>query len=286
MLRCINVGFSAANPKSRFPMYEFRQSDALARISPSPTLAMTQKARDLKSRGRDVISLSAGEPDFDTPEHIKQAAIDAIRRGETKYTAVDGIAELKAAVVAKFKRDNNLDYAPDQITVAPGGKAVIYNAIMASVNNGDEVIIPAPYWVSYPDIVELAGGRPVIVETREADGFLLSAEALERAITPRTRWLIFNSPANPTGAAYDRNALKAALAHCKAVESQCSAIIITIGKVLRRCKPQNAPFLLIPRDASAEVDGQTVEPGGCVLVGKGEAMTLAPDGTYLLSQTI
>ena len=190
-------------------MYEFRQSDALARISPSPTLAMTQKARDLKSRGRDVISLSAGEPDFDTPEHIKQAAIDAIRRGETKYTAVDGIAELKAAVVAKFKRDNNLDYAPDQITVAPGGKAVIYNAIMASVNNGDEVIIPAPYWVSYPDIVELAGGRPVIVETREADGFLLSAEALERAITPRTRWLIFNSPANPTGAAYDRNALKA-----------------------------------------------------------------------------
>jgi len=190
-------------------MTEFRQSNALARISPSPTLAMTQKARDLKARGRDVISLSAGEPDFDTPQHVKDAAIDAIRRGETKYTAVDGIAELKAAIIAKFKRDNNLDYSPKQITVAPGGKAVIYNAIMASVNAGDEVVIPAPYWVSYPDIVELAGGKPAIVKTDEADGFLLKPDTLERAITPKTKWLIFNSPSNPTGAAYDREALKA-----------------------------------------------------------------------------
>ncbi len=190
-------------------MTEFRQSKALARISPSPTLAMSQKARDLKAHGRDVISLSAGEPDFDTPQHVKDAAIDAIRRGETKYTAVDGIAELKAAVAAKFKRDNNLTYSAKQITVAPGGKAVIYNAIMASMNDGDEAVIPAPYWVSYPDIVELAGGKPIIVKTDEADGFLLRPEALERAITPRTKWFIFNSPSNPTGGVYDRNTLRA-----------------------------------------------------------------------------
>src|SRR5690606_8991857 len=135
--------------------------------------------------------------------------IDAIRRGETKYTAVDGIAELKAAVAAKFKRDNNLTYSAKQITVAPGGKAVIYNAIMASMNDGDEAVIPAPYWVSYPDIVELAGGKPIIVKTDEADGFLLRPEALERAITPRTKWFIFNSPSNPTGGVYDRNTLRA-----------------------------------------------------------------------------
>ncbi|MGD9800640.1 MAG: pyridoxal phosphate-dependent aminotransferase [Parvularculaceae bacterium] len=190
-------------------MTPFRQSNALARIAPSPTIAMSQLARDLKARGRDVISLSAGEPDFDTPDHVKEAAIEAIRRGETKYTAVDGIAALKSAVAAKFKRDNNLDYAVSQISVAPGGKAIIYNAIIASMNEGDEAIIPAPYWVSYPDIVELAGGRPVIVKTREEDGFLLKPQILEQAITPKTKWLIFNSPSNPTGAAYDKAALRA-----------------------------------------------------------------------------
>lgn len=190
-------------------MNEFRQSAALARIAPSPTLAMTQLARDMKAKGKDVISLSAGEPDFDTPDHVKEAAIDAIRRGETKYTAVDGIPELKAAVAAKFARDNNLHYRPSQISVAPGGKAVIYNAIMATMNAGDEAIVPAPFWVSYPDIVRLSGGTPVIVETSEQSGFLLQAEALANAITPRTKWLILNSPSNPTGGAYDAQALKA-----------------------------------------------------------------------------
>lgn len=188
---------------------EFRQSAALARIAPSPTLAMTQLARDLKAKGKDVISLSVGEPDFDTPDHVKEAAIAAIRRGETKYTNVDGIPELKEAIVAKFKRDNNLSYAPSQISVAPGGKSVIYNAIMASVDAGDEVVIPAPYWVSYPDIVLLAGGKPVVVKTSEADGFLLKPEALDRAVTPKTKWLILNSPSNPSGASYDRATLRA-----------------------------------------------------------------------------
>ena len=190
-------------------MSPFRQSNALARISPSPTLMMTQRARDLKAKGATVISLAAGEPDFDTPDHIKDAAIAAIRRGETKYTAVDGIPELKAAVAAKFRRDNNLDYSASQISVAPGGKAIIYNAIMASMNEGDEAVIPAPYWVSYPDIVQLAGGKPVIVETTEAEGFRLTPEALDKAITTKTKWLIFNSPSNPTGAAYDRQHLRA-----------------------------------------------------------------------------
>jgi len=190
-------------------MTPFRQSDALARIAPSPTLAVTQLARELKAKGRDIISLSAGEPDFDTPGPVKEAAIAAIRRGETKYTAVDGIAELKDAVAAKFRRDNNLSYKSSEISVAPGGKAVIYNALMASVNAGDEVVIPAPYWVSYPDMVRLAGGVPVIVKASEADGFRMRPEALEAAITPRTKWVILNSPSNPSGAAYDRAGLKA-----------------------------------------------------------------------------
>jgi aspartate aminotransferase len=190
-------------------MAAFRQSASLARIAPSPTLAITQMARDLKARGRDIISLSAGEPDFDTPDHVKEAAIAAIRRGETKYTAVDGIAELKEAVAAKFRRDNNLSYKASEISVAPGGKAVIYNALMASVNVGDEVVIPAPYWVSYPDMVRLAGGTPVIVAATQGDGFRLRPEALDAAITPRTKWFIFNSPSNPTGAVYDRASLEA-----------------------------------------------------------------------------
>jgi len=189
-------------------MSEIALSASLARVKPSPTLAVTQKARELKARGIDVISLGAGEPDFDTPDHVKQAAIDAIRRGETKYTAVDGIPELKEAIAAKFKRDNRLTYKTSEISVAPGGKAIIFNALLATLNPGDEVVIPAPYWVSYPDMTLIAGGRPVLVETRAEDGFLLRPEDLERAISAKTRWLILNSPSNPTGAAYDREALK------------------------------------------------------------------------------
>ena len=190
-------------------MTTFKQSDALSRIQPSPTLAVTQKARELKAAGRDIISLGAGEPDFDTPDFIKEAAIQAIRDGKTKYTAVDGIPELKQAVAAKFKRDNNLDYTTDQISIAPGGKAILYNALVATINPGDEVIIPAPYWVSYPDMALLAGGRPVTVAADAANGFKLTADALEAAITPNTKWLIFNSPSNPTGAAYTHDEIKA-----------------------------------------------------------------------------
>jgi aspartate aminotransferase len=184
-------------------------ADSLARIKPSATIAVTNKARELKAAGRDVIGLGAGEPDFDTPENIKEAAIRAIREGRTKYTAVDGIPELKAAISAKFKRENHVDYAPDEITVGTGGKQVLYNALMATLNPGDEVIVPAPYWVSYPEMVALGGGMPVEVATTVASGFKLSPEALERAITPKTKWIIFNSPSNPTGAAYTRAELKA-----------------------------------------------------------------------------
>ncbi|MEG9884742.1 MAG: pyridoxal phosphate-dependent aminotransferase [Hyphomicrobiales bacterium] len=184
-------------------------ADRLEGIKPSPTLAITQKARDLKAAGRDVISLGAGEPDFDTPDHIKAAAIAAIRRGETKYTAVDGIPELKQAIAAKFKRENALDYTPEQITVGNGGKQIIYNALMATLNSGDEVVIATPYWVSYPDMVLLADGVPVFAETRLEAGFKLTAETLETTITPRTKWFIFNSPGNPSGAAYSRDELRA-----------------------------------------------------------------------------
>ncbi|MBL4756897.1 MAG: pyridoxal phosphate-dependent aminotransferase [Rhizobiales bacterium] len=184
-------------------------ADALGRIQPSATIAVSSKARELKAAGRDVIGLGAGEPDFDTPDNIKDAAIDAIRRGETKYTAVDGIPELKAAIAAKFKRENGLDYTPAQCFVAPGGKPIIFNAMLATLNPGDEVIIPAPYWVSYPDIVLLAGGKPVIVDTTMEDDFKLRPDALEAAITPKTKWIIFNSPSNPTGAAYTRDEIKA-----------------------------------------------------------------------------
>ena len=181
----------------------------LSRIKPSPTIAVTQKARELKAAGRDVISLGAGEPDFDTPDHIKKAATDAIARGETKYTAVDGIPELKQAISDKFKRDNGLDYAPNQITVGTGGKQILYNALMATLDDGDEVIIPAPYWVSYPDMVLLAGGEPVFVTCPQNNGFKLRPEDLEAAITPKTKWLILNSPSNPTGAAYTAEDMKA-----------------------------------------------------------------------------
>jgi aspartate aminotransferase len=184
-------------------------SESVERIQPAQTIAVTQKARDLKAAGRDVIGLGAGEPDFDTPENIKDAAIAAIRRGETKYTAVEGIPELRRAIAAKFKRENGLDYTPQQCFAAPGGKAVIYAAMMATLNPGDEVIIPAPYWVSYPDIVLLAGASPRVIETRLEDGFRLTADALSRAITPKTKWLIFNQPSNPTGACYTPAQLKA-----------------------------------------------------------------------------
>jgi aspartate aminotransferase len=183
-------------------------SDTLARVKPSPTMAVSQKARELKAAGRDVIGLGAGEPDFDTPDNVKQAAIEAIQRGETKYTAVDGMPELKQAICDKFARENGLTYKPSQISVAVGGKGLIYNAMMATLNPGDEVIIPRPYWVSYPDMVLLAGGTPVFVETTLENRFRLQPEDLEAAITPKTKWIIFNSPSNPSGAAYNRDELK------------------------------------------------------------------------------
>jgi aspartate aminotransferase len=185
-------------------------ADRISRVKPSATMAVTDKARALKASGRDVIGLGAGEPDFDTPENIKEAAIRAIRDGKaSKYTAVEGIPELRTAIARKFKRENQLDYKPSQIIVGTGGKQVLFNAFLATLNPGDEVIIPAPYWVSYPDMVLIAGGEPVIVQTRMEDGFKMKPEALERAITPKTKWLLFNSPSNPTGAAYTRAELKA-----------------------------------------------------------------------------
>ena len=183
-------------------------SDTLKRIKPSPTVAVTQKARELKAAGKDVIGLGAGEPDFDTPENIKEAAIKAIKDGDTKYTAVDGTPALKKAILEKFKRENNLQYNIDQITVGAGGKHVIYNLMMATLNKDDEVIIPAPYWVSYPDIVLLAGANPVVIECPEEQGFKLTAKDLESSITNNTKWLILNSPSNPTGACYTEQEIK------------------------------------------------------------------------------
>ncbi|MTH64640.1 pyridoxal phosphate-dependent aminotransferase [Paracoccus shanxieyensis] len=184
-------------------------SQTLARVKPSPTIAITGLARELAAQGKDIISLSAGEPDFDTPEHIREAAKAAIDAGHTRYTAVDGMPELKAAICQKFKRENGLDYTPAQITVGTGGKQILYNAFMATLNPGDEVIIPAPYWVSYPDMVLLAGGTPVFAEATMQNGYRLTPEALEAAITPRTKWVIMNSPSNPTGAGYTREHLQA-----------------------------------------------------------------------------
>ena len=183
-------------------------SNSLKRIKPSPTLAVSQKARELKAAGKDVIGLGAGEPDFDTPENIKRAAIDAINLGETKYTAVDGTPKLKTAIVEKFKRENKLNYELNQISVGTGGKQIIYNAMMATVNAGDEIIIPAPYWVSYPDIVLLAGGNPIIVKCSENENFKITPEKLKNSITNKTKWLILNSPSNPTGSCYSENEIK------------------------------------------------------------------------------
>jgi len=184
-------------------------SDTLARVKPSPTIAVTTKANELKAAGKDVIGLGAGEPDFDTPQNIKDAAKAAIDAGKTKYTAVDGMPELKKAICAKFERENGLQYAPNQVSVGAGGKQILYNALMATCNPGDEVIIPAPYWVSYPDMVLLAGGTPVAVAAGIETGFKLQPAQLEAAITPKTKWFIFNSPSNPTGAGYTRAELKA-----------------------------------------------------------------------------
>ena len=184
-------------------------SESLSRIKPSPTMAVVKKATELKSAGKDIISLGAGEPDFDTPENIKQAAIQAIKDGRTKYTVVDGTIELKRAVIGKFKRENNLIYNEKQVSVGVGGKHVIFNAILATINPGDEVLIPAPYWVSYPDIVLLAGGTPVIVECEESADFKILPEQIEKNVTKNTKWIILNSPSNPTGSVYSEQELKA-----------------------------------------------------------------------------
>ena len=188
---------------------EIALSRAVERVQPSATIAVTTKANEMKRQGIDVIGLGAGEPDFDTPEHVKEAAIKAINDGKTKYTPADGIPELKEAICAKFKRDNDLEYTPAQINVSPGGKAVLYNAFMATLNPGDEVIVPAPYWVSYPEMARLAGGDPVFVQCGPNSNYKLSPEALEQAITPKTKWLVLNSPSNPTGAAYTKDELRA-----------------------------------------------------------------------------
>jgi len=183
-------------------------SDSLKRIKPSPTIAVTQKARELRAAGKDVIGLGAGEPDFDTPDNVKNAAIKAIKSGDTKYTAVDGTPALKKAITDKFKRENKLSYSIDQITVGTGGKQVLYNAFMATLNKGDEVIIPAPFWVSYPDMVLLAGGKPKIIKCTEQEGFKLTASKLKKAITKKTKWIILNSPSNPTGAGYTKKEIQ------------------------------------------------------------------------------
>jgi len=183
-------------------------SNSLKRIKPSPTMAVTSKAREMKAAGRDVIGLGAGEPDFDTPDNIKDAAIQAIKRGDTKYTAVDGTPALKKAIQAKFLRENKLSYDLDQITVGTGGKQVLYNAFMATINKGDEVIIPAPYWVSYPDIILLAGGKPKIIKCEEKDNFKLTPQKLKKAISKKTKWIILNSPSNPTGSAYTKKEIE------------------------------------------------------------------------------
>ncbi|EKF60003.1 aspartate aminotransferase [Agrobacterium albertimagni AOL15] len=184
-------------------------ADALSRIKPSATIAVTQMARELKAQGKDVISLSVGEPDFDTPQNIKDAAVAAIARGETKYTPVAGIPELRKAIADKFKRENGLDYKPEQVIVGTGGKQILFNAFMATINPGDEVVIPAPFWVSYPEMIALCGGTPVYVETTLENNFKLTAEQLDKAITPKTKWFMFNSPSNPSGAAYSKDELKA-----------------------------------------------------------------------------
>ena len=206
-------------------------SNNLKRIKPSPTIAVTTKAREMRASGMDVIGLGAGEPDFDTPDNVKEAAIEAIKKGETKYTAVDGTPQLKKAIVEKFKRENNLNYTTDQITVGAGGKHVIYNAMMATLNEGDEVIVPAPYWVSYPDMVLLAGGTPIILECNEKQGFKINPAELEKSITPKTKWIILNSPSNPTGACYTEKDIKEIAKILEKLGGTMESAKLTIGRV-------------------------------------------------------
>ena len=227
----------------------FEESAALRRVQPSATLAVSAKARALQREGRDVLSLSAGEPDFDTPENIREAGIRAIREGKTKYTDVDGIPELKQAVCEKFRRENGLEYKPSQVNVSPGGKAVLFNALVASLSPGDEVLIPAPYWVSYPDMTLLAGGVPVVVKTRLDDGFKLKPADLEAAMTPQTRWLILNQPSNPTGAAYTREELKA-LAEVLARHPRAEGIRAVLLDIIARSGP--APQVRRGEDGQGE----------------------------------
>ena len=213
-------------------------------IKPSPTLAVTARAAALKAGGRDIVGLGAGEPDFDTPQHIKDAAIAAINSGFTKYTAVDGTPSLKAAIIAKFKRDNGLDYTPKQILVSCGGKQSFFNLVQAVINAGDEVIIPAPYWVSYPDIVILADGKPVIVEAGIEQGFKITPAQLEAAITPKTRLFVINSPSNPTGAVYTRDELAA----LGAVLRQHPHVLIASDDMYEHNRLNHAPFVIILND--------------------------------------
>ena len=242
-----------------------RISTAVSRIQPSATLAMTQRVGELKRAGIDIIGLSAGEPDFDTPDFVKDAAIAAIRAGQTKYTDVGGTPELKAAVIAKFKRDNSLTYAADQIIVGVGGKQVLFNALCATVDAGDEVIIPAPYWVSYPDIVAYAGGTPVFVAAGAAQGYKITAEQLERAITPATRWIILNSPSNPTGAAYSA----AELAALGAVLRRHPQVLILTDDMYEHVWYADTPFATIA-EVCPDLYDRTLTVNGC---SKSYAMT-------------
>jgi len=239
-------------------------SNSLKRIKPSPTIAVTQKARELKAAGKDVIGLGAGEPDFDTPDNIKMAAIEAINKGETKYTAVDGTPDLKQAIISKFKRENNLQYSDEEITVGTGGKQVIYNTLMATLNKDDEVLIPAPFWVSYPDMVLLAGGKPKIIKCEEKNGFKLTPQKLQKAITKKTKWLILNSPSNPTGAAYTRNEIE----DLSKVLIKNKKIYILSDDIYEHIKYDNFNFFTIAQ--IAKLKDRTITMNG---VSKSYAMT-------------
>jgi aspartate aminotransferase len=239
-------------------------SNSLKRIKPSPTIAVTQKARELKAAGKDVIGLGAGEPDFDTPDNIKKAAIDAINSGETKYTAVDGTLELKKAIVNKFKRENNLKYSTDEITVGTGGKQVIYNTFMSTLNKGDEVLIPAPFWVSYPDIVLLAGGKPRIIKCDEKDSFKLTPKKLQKAINKKTKWLILNSPSNPTGTGYTKNEIE----NLSEVLVKHKRVHILSDDIYEHIKYDNFSFFTIAQ--IPKLKGRTITMNG---VSKAYAMT-------------
>ncbi len=239
-------------------------SDSLKRIKPSPTIAVTQKARELRAAGKDVIGLGAGEPDFDTPDNVKNAAIKAIKSGDTKYTAVDGTPALKKAIIAKFKRENKLSYSADQITVGTGGKQVLYNAFMATLNKGDEVIIPAPFWVSYPDMVLLAGGKPKIVKCTEQEGFKLTPSKLRNAITKKTKWLILNSPSNPTGVGYTKKEIE----ELAQVLIKNKKVHILSDDIYEHIKYDNFNFYTIAQNS--KLKGRTLTMNG---VSKSYAMT-------------